>query len=354
MNYNYEGYPQTQAPPIQPMMVYDRNYGYIEPHKLEKKKIRADVNRLSLTTMCMFVVSVLFGMFLGVIISALGVGLDLQNYAQSSGIPTQIFYAMQCLLVPFGTGLPFVIYMLISRRRNGNILRADKVGAGNGFLLIVAGGGLCLLANFPAQFVSQIVSSVGLDPGNSAMPAANDPFSMILYFIGVAVMPPIFEEFAFRGVILGTLRKHGDAFAIIVSSLIFGAMHMSVTSIPFAVLAGLIMGYVYVLTGNIWINVGIHFLNNALAVGMDIISANTSEIAGNIITGVLFYGFIATGLVCLVVLLYKKKLTFKLNKPLMLSSTGTKTICAITNPGFIMLMSVCLGYSVISMFGMLG
>lgn len=60
----------------------------------------------------------------------------------------------------------------------------------------------------------------------------------------VVLIGPIFEELIFRGAIMGTLRRFGDNFAILFSSLLFGFYHMLIMQIPFAFVLGLLLGYV--------------------------------------------------------------------------------------------------------------
>lgn len=350
MNYNY-GTTQGTPPNLQQGMIFDSRYGFIDPVNLQKKQVRQTVNRGTMATFAMLAASVIIGGIIGAMLIFTGVNMDPEAFPLSSGIPTQVYFALQVMLVPLTTGLPFFVYMLISKFPAEKAIMIQKVKLGRAFLLMFAGAGLCLVANFPAQILGGIIDSVGLDPGYTELPEVKDVFSGVLYFVGIAVMPPIFEEFAFRGVLLGSLRKHGDFFAIMVSSIIFGAVHMSVTSIPFAIMAGMVMGYIYVVTGNIWINIGVHFLNNALSVTMDIIGSNTPEMVGNIITVLMFYGFIVIGLVCLIVLLVRKELPHKLYKPSsMMLTSGQKVLCAVTNPGFIIVISICLLSAVSGMF----
>ena len=61
----------------------------------------------------------------------------------------------------------------------------------------------------------------------------------MLTFIAIAVVPPLVEEFACRGLILGSLQKFGNGFAIVCSAILFGLMHGNFRQIPFAFLIGI-------------------------------------------------------------------------------------------------------------------
>jgi uncharacterized protein len=86
------------------------------------------------------------------------------------------------------------------------------------------------------------------------------------------------EETLFRGYIQTDLmRKYGVAVALVVTSLIFAGIHIfflisgqevSPLSIAGIFFAGLVMGYLYVITGTIWASIGFHFLQDVLAAGV--------------------------------------------------------------------------------------
>ena len=73
------------------------------------------------------------------------------------------------------------------------------------------------------------------------------------------------------------LRKHGDRFAIVVSAVLFAALHGNMVQIPFAFIAGLALGYFAIITNSIWTSVAIHCLNNLSATVISIYYTNHSE-----------------------------------------------------------------------------
>ena len=91
------------------------------------------------------------------------------------------------------------------------------------------------------------------------------------YFAAVvlmAMLPALFEEFFFRGALQNILVRwfrHGLV-AIIIASIIFSAVHMSIYLFLSRVALGLALGLLYYYSKNIWISVAAHFFNNAMAV----------------------------------------------------------------------------------------
>ncbi|MBO4642764.1 MAG: CPBP family intramembrane metalloprotease [Bacteroidaceae bacterium] len=86
--------------------------------------------------------------------------------------------------------------------------------------------------------------------------------------LAVAIIGPVVEELVFREAILGhMLRNRVEPWtAMIVSAILFGAIHMNPAQIPFAAIMGLLLAIIYYKTGNIIITSIIHILNNSLAV----------------------------------------------------------------------------------------
>lgn len=76
---------------------------------------------------------------------------------------------------------------------------------------------------------------------------ASESFIMDILLSGC--MAAIFEEMLYRGIILEKLKKQGNVFAIIASSVLFGFMHHIRFIDTFIV--GIMLGSIYVITGNL-------------------------------------------------------------------------------------------------------
>ncbi len=91
-------------------------------------------------------------------------------------------------------------------------------------------------------------------------------YEVVLQLLTVAIIPGIFEELLFRGVVLAKLRPYGKTPAIIISALLFALMHQNSGQFLYAMVAGIVLGWVAVETGSLLCCMMIHFLNNALSV----------------------------------------------------------------------------------------
>ncbi len=80
------------------------------------------------------------------------------------------------------------------------------------------------------------------------------------------VLAPIFEEVLFRGIIQSALSvRIGKWLALIVSSFIFGAVHIIPPQAINAFFVSLVLGYIFIRTGSLLSVIVIHSLNNAIA-----------------------------------------------------------------------------------------
>jgi membrane protease YdiL (CAAX protease family) len=92
-------------------------------------------------------------------------------------------------------------------------------------------------------------------------PRASSPLAMI----NVGVASGVFEELIFRAIVLRLLmRAFGIWPALALSAALFGALHLSnpnatpVAAVAIAVEAGLMLAAFYLLTGRLWMSIGVH------------------------------------------------------------------------------------------------
>ncbi len=127
---------------------------------------------------------------------------------------------------------------------------------------LVLGVGLAQLVNtyvFPVP--QELLESFGQALAGPDLPV----WQMALF---LAVMPGIFEELAFRGVLLHGLRKRirRPWLLALAVGLIFGAFHVSLFRIAPTAFLGFILTLVVLFSGSIYPAMAWHALNNAVAI----------------------------------------------------------------------------------------
>ncbi len=122
----------------------------------------------------------------------------------------------------------------------------------------------------------------------------------IVLFINIIILAPICEEFIFRGFLFHRLsEKYSTTTGIILSSLIFALLHVSPVG---AFIFGVLMCWIYMKTQSLWIPIGIHFLNNAIAATFYFM-ADPAEILGVDVFSGYYYIAVCLG-ISLPVLIY--------------------------------------------------
>lgn len=99
-----------------------------------------------------------------------------------------------------------------------------------------------------------------------AIMRSNAEYAMALFIL--ALLPAIAEEMVFRAClqkVMINITRNATA-GIIIASILFSLMHGSYYGFFVRVFLGCLLGYIYYYGKNIWLNIALHFLNNAFIV----------------------------------------------------------------------------------------
>lgn len=259
-----EKIPETQGNP----------YSFIPEEYRKKRDIRRLALIIGIPLLCVWVI----GDFWDYAYLFFTVGIMDMSY--SAAVELTQNSAIQQILQIFLSSLMFLVPFTIASKCAGvridQTIQFGKAKRGTGLPFLLFGIGFCSFSNIAMSYSSAIFEGFGIDYNVNFGENPQGIFGFLLTFIATAIVPALVEEFACRGIMLGLLKKYGEGFAIITSSIIFGIMHGNFEQIPFAIMVGLILGYIYVKTGSIWVCVAVHGANNAVSVIFDYL--------GNIIT----------------------------------------------------------------------
>ena len=121
-----------------------------------------------------------------------------------------------------------------------------------------------------------VMPLLGAPPENAAFQALRGNTGMLpVMLVAVVFGAGLGEELAYRGFLFERLRRLlGDTsrtrvISVIVTSLIFGAVHLPEQGVPGATQAfvvGLVVGALYARTGQLWLNVILHAVFDVVAV----------------------------------------------------------------------------------------
>ncbi len=211
--------------------------------------------------------------------------------------------------------VPGMFYFLLSKNNLNDIIKADKTPIKTTAAVLFVGFAVCMTANTAASFFISNAYFWGIENNISSELNPQTLGQVILMIISSALVPAFIEEFVFRGIIVGVLRKYGDAFAIISSAVLFGLMHRNITQTPFAFIVGLVLAFVYCKTNSLIPCILIHFCNNLFAVisqiflSSDLISEKTFYVIYELITALFFI----IGIIGFMYLIKKDRKFFKVS-----------------------------------------
>lgn len=187
----------------------------------------------------------------------------LENAALQNGVSIA-FVTFGCL------GVPFILLSL--RKGTPSYHKVLPFNApedkSKALYLICIGFAVCLASNYCASWFEMIAGGFGFEIEGVETAETQSFGDSALSMLAAAFAAPLVEEFVFRGVIMQPLRRYGDRFAVVASAFIFSLCHGSPTSIVFAFISGLALGYAAVASKSLWTGIIIHFLNNFFAVAM--------------------------------------------------------------------------------------
>lgn len=108
---------------------------------------------------------------------------------------------------------------------------------------------------------------VVIEPLMEMLPDGGSPTGRGMYMLcALLVVAPVFEELLCRGVIFEAIRaKRGAWAACVISSMIFGLMHIEPQFVLNAFIIGLLLSYIYMRTRSIFAPIILHSINNLFA-----------------------------------------------------------------------------------------
>ena len=318
---------------------YSPMYTPPSPQDTERKLLRSAAGfvgllmlLLSATMQFTYVVVVLLLSYIGFLPS----GAVTQ---EQLGLDNTTYLLIYAGIYTLAMGLPL---LLVLGRRRLFQQKFEKVPLKGsvGFLAVLGAVGGCMGANI----ITSILMTM-LENWNIPMPEMPDmmeqtPTSLLLNVVVIAVLPAVLEELVFRGCVLRVLRPFGDGFALVVSAILFGLMHGNIRQIPFAVIVGMILGWLYVVTNSIWWPMAVHFINNALSVCMDYMSYGMNDGSIAVFFGGIIYGLALVGALAFLILLFVRGTQYRITRRNTYLSTADKMSVTLSAPAFIISLIV--------------
>lgn len=199
--------------------------------------------------------------------------------------------------------LPFLLLVFVTRIPARQLINFRPFHASVTVPSMFIALGASVIGYMASITLSSVLALFGLQPVMSDISFPEEPLAIFLFLLNLTVIAPIAEEIVFRGVIMNLLRRFGDCFALLLSSLLFAAVHMNLVQMPNAFIMGLVIGYFSLCTGSLWTGVCIHMLNNALVMLLNGLLYAVPVEAQLLVMFAVYALYLAAALVAMLVLL---------------------------------------------------
>lgn len=232
---------------------------------------------------------ILLGIFM--LISGLGV-LEAQAYltkltAQPNTVSNGWYVLMTLQAINhLGTFLlPAILYWYLIERRTWSQFSTRPLGAVTGLglvvlivILFIPGNGLVIEWNQNLHLPQTLApleqwirdKEKSLAEITAYITTFKTPLQLLIALLVIAVIPAVGEEVLFRGIIQRnlTIWTRNVHVGIWLAAALFSAIHVQFLGFFPRMLLGALFGYLYVWSGNLWVPILAHFVNNGFTVLM--------------------------------------------------------------------------------------
>ncbi|MBE5735003.1 MAG: CPBP family intramembrane metalloprotease [Clostridiales bacterium] len=221
-----------------------------------------------------------FVAFVGVrISSALGMLNGLSDNAIDIIYSTLI--EVICLFV-----LPMILYCVMLKvkpRQLFNTCNFYKINFKTVIISLALGIVLYVVTIMTSTLFNGIITMFGFRSGGGSGTMTLGAY--ITQIFTTALLPAFCEEFLHRGMCLQGTKHIGFHKAIIISSILFGLIHLNIVQVFYAIILGVIIGYISVISKNIWPAIIVHFVNNFISITNTFLMDNNASY-NNFVTNV--------------------------------------------------------------------
>lgn len=305
---------------------YPPYYYRPDPKELERMDVAQCASSTGKITIILLVVMTAIAILIEVVAAFCGLVEKVPDVNDPYvGFSPMGFYLYEGLASLAGIFIPSFIILKSSKRTLSDTLPFKPIKGKDLLAVVMAGISLCMVAQIVAVLIQINFNLFGIDIYKGLdTKSGTGIFDLIMSTICTAVIPALVEEFAYRGLVLSILRKHGDMFAVVGSAFLFGMLHGNFAQIPFAFVVGLILAYVRIKTESMLPGILIHFGNNFYAVTATILSESLPEEYGNAIEGMLIILLVVIGFASIYYLTKNKKELFDISPEKTLLTFGEK------------------------------
>ena len=299
---------------------YNPGYGFFQksPQIMEKMALKRCAAALAIAVFAYLLLAYMLPVFFASFFRL----SFISNPLSGSSAAQSIYYIISALVFVLALGIPFSLYGVVIRiPRSVAVPTAKRPDPSFVLPAICLALGLSVIGRFFIALLAVLFPAIGLEPSTANPYLPDAPAAFIFCVLHLTLLPALVEEFVLRGVVMQSLRRFGDGFALMVSSILFMLLHQNIIQYPHALIMGLFIGYCVLYTGSIWTGATIHLANN-LSVLLLLVADKYIGISGT--ASLICYGlFLVIALVALAFLVRQHPRLFSIPPSRALNPTST-------------------------------
>jgi len=175
-----------------------------------------------------------------------------------------------------------LLFYLVDMKTLNNILKLKALKKPVLIKILIFAPLAAVLVSYLADFLSQSIFDSRQIVYYKAF--LDSPAPIVLSIISVGLVPALFEEIAFRGIVFNELAKiTGIKSSVVISSILFTILHFSLISALWIFPIGLIFGYLRAKHRTLWYGIIGHFIYNSSIVILELLTlagSSSSSLAG--------------------------------------------------------------------------
>ena len=328
-NYYFSSTPEELQPPQDNLYVAGYGFAQTPLVTLERRRLRIYCNGIGTAFLVYFIIGNLLPLFLyRTVVPLLYLGGTTYDQMRDYGI----FEALDLFSYVMALFLPFFFYRLFIHMPFSAAMPTRKPALSIALPAVFIGLGTSCIGIFSSIALSGLAELFGYQPQSSTGALPSAPIALVIYILRSTLVAALVEEFVFRGAIMQSLRRFGDGFALMISSMLFALAHGNLVQGPNAFLMGMVIGYFVIRTGSIWTGVLMHFFNNFLAVIFDLFAQDLPARIYQAANYVLLLVYLVLGIGALIYLIHKHENLFTLSQQGSVLPNRTKYTSTLTSP----------------------
>lgn len=159
--------------------------------------------------------------------------------------------------------VPIVVFVFYYKKEVISLLRLNPIKPS----IILWSLALTLCCYPVVSFLNVLTTSLTGNAVNDVMTQQMADGSMLAVYFATAIVPPIVEELACRGIVLSALNKSNRRFlAVFISALAFGLIHGNLNQFSYAFVLGLVFALIDEVVDSVYPSIVMHITLNSIPV----------------------------------------------------------------------------------------